>query len=204
MGSTRRVLSVSVAVLAAAALTGLLLTRPGGSAAARGPSHARATGQSGTPAKYGGLPSWLPKSKVQVNRVLQASAAHAALAIQGDAVSVALADGRTLATAVGPEVPEEGRFPVPATSPCTFVVTFAHVSGAVPLSPGAFTLVDEFGHVHRPRVTAMDGGPLPARATPGRPLSIRLYGVMPTGDGSVTWAPEGRLVAAWDFSVEID
>ncbi len=226
----RRVLTAGVAVVVAAAFAGLLLARHGGSAAAaHGPSAARAavrppaggnqsstataadpssgehaTGEASTPAKYGGLPSWLPKPKVQVNRVVQASAANAALAIQGDEVAVGLAGGHALATAVGPEVPEEGRFPVPATTPCTFVVTFARVSGAVPLSAGAFTLVDEYGHVYHPRVTAMGGGPLPTRATPGAPLSIRVYGVLPTGDGSITWAPEGRLVAAWDFSVEID
>jgi len=225
MGSVRRVLTAGVAVVVAAALAGLLLARHGGSAAAaHGPSAARVaarppTGGLGsataadapsaarvasTPAKYGGLPSWLPKPKVQVNRVVQASAAHAALATQGDEVAVDLTGGHALATAVGPEVPEEGRFPVPATTPCTFVVTFARVSGAVPLSAGAFTLVDEYGRVYRPRVTAMDGGPLPARAAPGAPLSSRVYDVLPTGDGSITWAPEGRLVAAWDFSVEID
>jgi hypothetical protein len=140
-----------------------------------------------------------------VNRVLQASRAHPALTIQGDTVSVALAGGRVLATAVGPEVPEEGRFPVPATSPCTFIVTFAAASGVIPLSATTFTFIDEFGRVRHPRVTAMSGGPLPRQVLPGRTLSLKVYDVLPTGDGDLSWAPEGaRPIASWDFDIEID
>ncbi len=156
-------------------------------------------------AKYGGLPSWLPKAKVPVERVLQASSAHPALAIQGNTVSVHLAHGQVLATAVGPTVPESGRFPVPATSPCTFVVTFAAASGVVPLDQSAFTFLDEQGHVRHPRVTAMRGGALPRQLLPGRPVSLKVYDVLPTGDGGLTWAPDGgRPIASWDFDVEID
>ena len=155
--------------------------------------------------KYGGLPSWLPKAKVPVNRIVEASAAHPALAIQGDTVSVNLASGRVLATAVGPTVPEDGRFPVPATSPCTFVVTLAGASGAIPVSARAFTLIDEFGHVRHPRVTTMGGGAPPLEVLPGRTVSLKVYDVLPTGDGGLSWAPSGgRQIASWDFDVEID
>jgi hypothetical protein len=172
----------------------------------RGGSVHVATARRSTPAaRYGGLPSWLPKAKVPVNRVLDASPRHAVLTIQGTTVSVSLTHGRMLATAVGPSVPEDGRFPVPPTSPCTFVVTFAHVSGALPLSPRAFTLLDEYGHIRHPRVTSMDGGPPPTRIVPGRPLSLKIYDVLPTGDGGLTWAPYGgRPLVSWDFNVEID
>ncbi|MGO9248723.1 MAG: hypothetical protein ACLQQB_08665 [Solirubrobacteraceae bacterium] len=141
-----------------------------------------------------------------MNRVVQASRAHPALAIQGDSVSVDLAHGRrVLATAVGPETPEQGRFPVPATSPCTFIVTFAHISGAIPIGAAAFTLIDERGHVRHPRVTAMNGGQPPRILRPGRPVSLRVYDVLPTGDGGLTWAPGGgRPIVSWDFDVEID
>ncbi|HWX43708.1 MAG TPA: hypothetical protein VNY52_00130 [Solirubrobacteraceae bacterium] len=140
-----------------------------------------------------------------MNRVLQASRAHPALTIQGDTVSVALPSGRVLATAVGPEVPEEGRFPVPATSPCTFVVTFAHPAGAIPITASAFTFLDEHGHVRHPRATAMGGGPPPRFLRPGRAVSLKVYDVLPTGNGSLTWAPlGGRPIVSWDFDVEID
>jgi hypothetical protein len=156
-------------------------------------------------ARYGGLPGWLPKAKLHVNRLVTASAARPALAIEGQPVSVALPRGRVLASAVGPETPEQGKFPVPATSPCTFIVTLSAAAGAVPIDPAAFTLVDEAGHVHRPHVSALHGGPPPAAATPGRPLSLKLYDVFPTGSGTLEWTPAGgRPVVSWDFDVEID
>jgi len=140
-----------------------------------------------------------------VNQVVQASAAHPALAIQGDSVSVDLASGRVLATAVGPTVPEDGRFPVPATSPCTFVVTFAAASGVIPISPAAFTFIDDRGNVRHPRVTAIGGGDPPRQVLPGRTVSLAVHDVLPTGDGGLTWAPDGgRPIVAWDFDVEID
>ncbi|HEV3048354.1 MAG TPA: hypothetical protein VGY13_13460, partial [Solirubrobacteraceae bacterium] len=155
--------------------------------------------------RYGGLPSWLPKPKVHVNRVVPASPGHPALAIQGDSVQVELPQGRALATAVGPETPEQGKFPVPATSPCTFVVTFSSVSGTIPISPRAFAFLDEQGNVRHPRVTALGGGPAPSEIVPGRPVSLKVYDILPTGDGGLTWTPTGaRPVVAWDFDVEID
>jgi hypothetical protein len=203
----------AAAVALLAVLVGGLASSHGGSAGARRSSAgarrssaaARRSSTAASAARYGGLPSWLPKPKVPVNRVLTASEAHPALSIQGDSVSVELPRGRVLATAVGPETPRQGRFPVPATSPCTFIVTFTAARGSVPLSPRAFTLVDEFGRVRHPRVTAMDGGPPPRRAQPGHSVSLRVYDVLPTGDGGLRWAPEGpRPLVAWDFVVEID
>lgn len=156
-------------------------------------------------AKYGGLPSWLPKATIPVGRVVQASPAHAALGIEGDTVAVKLAGGDVYATAVGPSVPESGKFPVPPTTPCTFVVTFARVSGAVPLSAGAFAITDEEGHLHHPKVAALHGGALPSRLTPGKPVSLELHAVLPTGSGSLSWAPASRRpIVSWDFDVEID
>jgi hypothetical protein len=195
MSSGRRALAIALV----AASAGGLLSSHGGSAGARRSSAAAAS------VKYGGLPSWLPKPKLPVNRVLTASEAHPALSIQGDSVSVQLPRGRVLATAVGPETPEQGRFPVPRTSPCTFIVTLASASGAVPLSSRAFTLVDEFGRVRHPRVTAMNGHPLPRQVQSGQTVSLRVYDVLPTGDGGLDWAPLGaRPIVAWDFDVEID
>ncbi len=189
----------AAAVALLAVLVGGLASSHGGSAGARRSSPAASA------ARYGGLPSWLPKATAPVNRIVTASPTHPALAIQGNTVAVNLPHGRVLATAVGPETPEQGHFPVPASSPCTFVVTFAGASGTVPLSGAAFTFVDELGHVRHPQVTAMDGGPPPQQVAPGRTLSLKVYDVLPTGNGGLTWAPDGgRPVVAWDFDVEID
>jgi hypothetical protein len=201
------------AVLVVVAVASVLLARsatpssaPIQRASAGVRTRAPSTGhQFASAAKYGGLPAWLPKSKVAVGRVLHASRAHPALSIQGEAVYVDLGRARVLATAAGPSVPEEGQTPVPETSPCTFTVTFAHASRAIPIRAAAFTFVDELGHVRHPRVTAIGGGAPLRELAAGQTVSLTVSDVLPTGDGALTWAPGGgRPIASWDFDVEID
>jgi hypothetical protein len=180
----------TVAVAIVAGVLGVILTHGGGRASAA--------------QRYGQLPGWLPKAKVQTGRVVQASAAHPRLGIQGDTISVHLAAGRVLATTVGPEVPEDGQFPVPKTSPCSFTVTFHAAAGSVPLEAGAITILDELGHVHHPTVTAAGGGAPPARVRAGQTVALKVSGILPTGGGRLRWAPHGKTLASWDFDVEID
>jgi hypothetical protein len=155
--------------------------------------------------RYGTLPSWLPKAKLSTGRTVVASASHPQLAIQGDAVRVLLTGGSVLATTVGPAVPEDGRFPVPPTSPTTFTVTFRSATGAVPLQARAFTILDEESHVHRPTVTLANGRSLPSHVAPGTTLTLRVHDVLPTGGGELRWTPQaGKALVRWDFDVEID
>jgi hypothetical protein len=155
--------------------------------------------------KYGGLPSWLPKSKIPTGRVVQASAAHPQLAIEGDSVVVHLASGSVTVTVVGPNVPEEGQFPVPATSPCAFTVTFAHASAAIVLKRAAFTVLDELGQLHYLKITAQGGGKAASQVTPGKTVTLIMSAVLPTGSGALRWSPEAASpVVSWDFDVEID
>jgi hypothetical protein len=155
--------------------------------------------------RYGQLPSWLPKAKVPVDRIAQASPAHPWLAIEGDTVAVHLAGGRTMATAVGPAVPEEGQFPVPATTLCAFTVTFTSTSGRLPLNASAFTILDEFTRLHHPRVTVSSGGVLPRVLSAGHSVTLTISGVLPTGNGQLRWTPVGtKPIVSWDFDVEID
>ena len=75
----------------------------------------------------------------------------------------------------------------------------------MPLSASSFTILDELGAVHRPRVTTARGGPLPQLLAPGRTLVLTLSGILPTGSGRLRWAPLGGLpIVSWDFDVEID
>jgi hypothetical protein len=227
------VLGIIVGLAAVVALGVVLLTRHGGTPAPRSPatrlvasspaparsaparsaparsaparSVAAGEHKSAGSAKYGGLPSWLPQAKVPVNRIIVASSAHPAVSIQGDTVSVHFARARLLATAVGPSVPEEGRFPVPPSTPCTFIVTFTGASRSFSLRSEAFRIVDGLHRVHDPQVTAINGG-APARwVLPGQTVSVRVHAVLPTGDGGLEWSPSGaRSIVAWDFTVEID
>ncbi len=186
---------VGIAVLALAPVL-LLVT---------GSSHSGG-GQAAAKQHYGGLPSWLPKAKVQVHRVLRASTGHTAVSVEGEAVAVTLPSGaKAQVTAVGPEVPEEGRFPVPPVTPVTFLVTFASSSQPIPLRQSDFELFDEHGNIHHPKLTALHGRPAPMATTPGRSTTVELHDILPTGDGAVAWVPTGsRPIAACDFTVEID
>jgi hypothetical protein len=186
------------AIAAALAVTSVVLfARSNGSSSAHN--------SNGTPASYGGLPSWLPEPAIPVGRIVTASAGHPWLAVEGDTVSVYLARGHVLATAVGPAVPEEGQVPVPPASPCTFTVTLTRASGAVPVGKAAFTIVDEFGHLHHPQVTGGHGRPPAAAIPPGRTVTLVVKDVLPTGNGQLRWAPQAaRPIVSWDFDVEID
>jgi hypothetical protein len=193
LGLTAAVLAVALAVAAA-----VVLIRPGGPVAGASPA-------TGSTAKYGQIPAWLPKAAVAVGRTVEASAAHPWLAIEGDTVAVRLAHGRVTATTVGPAVPHEGAFPVPATSPCAFTVTLTAASGAVPLRARAFTILDELGHLHHPRVTVAAGGSPPETVARGRTVTLTVTAVLPTGNGRLRWAPAGATpIVSWDFDVEID
>lgn len=155
--------------------------------------------------KYGSIPSWIPHGTVAVGRVLVASPAHPALGIEGDAMNVDLTAGHVTALAVGPIVPEEGEFPVPATSPVRFAITFTNVSGTVPISASDFTILDERGLLHHPQVMGAGGLALPSSLSPGRSLKIIVNDVVPTGAGDLRWSPGSRTpVVSWDFDVEID
>lgn len=207
LGSRRAAWSAAgTAALALAVVLGIVLTRGASSTAGVALHKGTAIGTpNASTAKYGGLPAWLPKTKTPVGQVLHASRAHPALSIQGEAISVDLGHANVLATAAGPSVPEEGRTPVPETSPCTFIVSFAHASGTVPIAANQFGFVDEHGRVRHPRISATDGGPPPRQVAPGQTVSLALKGVLPTGDGALAWAPDGgRPIASWDFVVEID
>jgi hypothetical protein len=102
-------------------------------------------------------------------------------------------------------VPEQGRVPVPETSPCTFIVTFAHASRAIPIATTSFTLIDARGRTHRPSVSSIGGGAPPSRVVPGHATSLRIHDVLPTGGGALVWQPyRGRPIVSWDYDVEID
>jgi hypothetical protein len=205
LGSRRAASLVVGGALLPAVVLGIVLSL-GGSSSGESVRRGTAIGTShASTEKYGGLPAWLPKGKVPVGRVLHATRAHPALSIQGEAISVDLRQASVLASAAGPAVPEEGRTPVPETSPCTFIVTFAHATAAIPINAAAFKFIDDHGHVRQPLVTGLNGAAPPRTIVPGKPVSLTLKGVLPTGDGALAWAPgSARPIASWDFTVEID
>jgi hypothetical protein len=187
----------------------------GGQAAGEGARSVREGGQavndgyqvSKTPAgRYGYVPAWLGKSKVSVGRMVTASPAHPWLAVQGDTVLVKLPQATVVATVSGPSVPEQGHFPLPATSPCTFIVTLAAASAPVQIRSRQFATIDEDGRLHSVRMTSLNRGAAPAEVKPGKAVNLKLSVVLPTGEGRLMWAPVAgqKPVVQWDFDVEID
>lgn len=155
---------------------------------------------------YGNIPAWLGSPKVPVGRVVTATPTRPWLAVQGDTVRIQLPKARVLATVVGPAVPEEGKVPVPDTSPCTFTVTLTSASAPIPVQPRQFAAIDEQGVLHTLKVRSLDGGPPPSQVTPGTTVELKMSTVLPTGEGRLAWRPLGgsRPIVQWDFDVEID
>jgi hypothetical protein len=156
--------------------------------------------------KYGSIPADLRnKQAPPANQVLSASAAHPAIAIQGNSVVLHLAHGSALATAVGPDVPDRIQGSADLHTPATWDLTFADVHGTVPISARLFTVTDEQGALLLPRVSVVGGGSLPTTAPAGRPFTLRLSTVVSVGDGKLRYAPSGGpWLAEWDFDVETD
>lgn len=155
---------------------------------------------------YGYVPAWLGRQTVPVGRIVTATQRRPWLAVQGDTVRVELPRARVLATVVGPAVPEQGHFPVPRSTRCTFTVTLAHASSPLAISPAQFSAIDEQGRLHRLRVTGASNGRPTSEIRPGETLKLTMTAVLPVGQGDIQWAPVAgkRPVVRWDFDVEID
>lgn len=193
------------------ALAGVIL---GGYALVRPSSHAAvpvsvAPASAAPPAAsnptYGTLPSWLPKATVPVGRVVQASVTHPWIGIEGDTVVVHLAGHRVDATLVGPQVPKQGQFPLPKTTPCTFFLTLTHATGQIPITAAHLAIFDARGHRYAPRIRALTGAAAPTHVGSGQSVTMRLDTVLPTGAGEVVWTTDGTApLVSYEFVTEID
>ena len=178
---------VASAALAALAVTCL------GAATGCGAAHHQA---------YGGLPAFLPKVTVPVDRIVTASAAHPQLAVQGVAVDARLPAGQVQADVTGPAVPPFVAPPPPAVT-TTFTVSMRDISGTVPVRVGDFTIRDQTGRLVAPLLVQGESPPPPA-APDGGTLRFQLTAVLPVGEGTLRWAPGGQPTVTWDFVVEND
>jgi hypothetical protein len=154
----------------------------------------------------GGIPSWLRAVTPRLTAVRRASLRAPVLATQGDTVAVDVGRAELRATAVGPKVPAASGLSATAGDAVsgTFVVTLAGGARPVTLAPAAFTVVDEFGMLHHPEVSAAGGGAVPGQLRPGQRLTLVVRDVLPVGNGRLQWSPAGgRPVVAWDFDLEL-
>ena len=200
MGSLIRRHRLAAALLVGAAAGSAVIGLSGCAAQVAHPAAAAAS----EPA-YGGLPSYLPTSSLASDSVLNGSAAHPALTVEGDTVKVALGHGATVrATMSGPVVPGEGLPYQAEATTATFTVTLEDASAEVPLTVGQFHTMDHLGGIYQLAPVPGEAG-LPSAVEPGQTVTFELRAVMVTGEGILQWAPDGsHPVATWDFVVEND
>jgi len=154
----------------------------------------------------GTYPSFLPRDTLNYHSdaVLVGTVRQPALTSQGDGVEAKTSHWSVLITVTGPQVPGEGLPYQAPTTTCTWVVTMSRATGAVPISLADFASIDSLSNVYRPAFVAGQPAP-PAVLRPGKKVSFELRAVMPTGEGLMLWAPDGRnVIAKWDFIVEND
>lgn len=196
----RTALAAVVAAAVAAVLLVILLSGGGQRTAGRVTS-------------YGHLPKWLPKLSTVAPKLEVATATKPILSeAQGYTVHAVLRSGATDITAVGPQIPgwvasyvQSGVWPAAKPVPATFVVTLASVTGSVPVSAAAFTVLTDGGQILHPKVAAMGAGAVPAELHPGQHLNLKVTTSVPEGSGSIRWAPLGRRVlVGWIYQLELD
>ena len=164
---------------------------------------------------YGSLPKWLPKTKAaSAAPMLEvASAAKPILGEeQGYTVRAQLPTGSADVTAVGPIVPtyvtnyaQSDLWPSSKLVPSTFYVTFADVTGSIPIAARAFDVLTDGGQVEVATVTVHGGGKVPAVVRAGQTVTLNVTTKTQEGQGAVRWAPEGpKILVGWIYQLELD
>jgi hypothetical protein len=198
---------VAAAVIVLVAIGVVVLTSSGGGASAAA-SAARNANTS-----YGKLPSWLPKYRASTTKLEVATVAKPILSEeQGFTVHAELPSGAADITAVGPEIPayvsnyvQKGVWQSSHRAPGTFIVSVDNVSGTVPLSTRAFSILTNSGQIVHPVVSVKGGGRLPPVLHAGQRINLKVTGGVYEGVGSIRWAPLGRSVlVGWLYQLELD
>jgi hypothetical protein len=157
-----------------------------------------------------GMPSFIPRNTIAVNRIVTATRSHPQLAIAGDSVVLDLGSGHTLATMNGPLYNNKYVGSNDPTVPAQFLLTFTRTQGTIPLAPSDFTILDQLGNNIVPRIRVEGGGVLPKQLASGRRLTLIMSTIIAAGDGSIVYNPTGivrpghRPLVGWDFIVEDD
>jgi hypothetical protein len=135
-----------------------------------------------------------------------ADSGHPQLLAMGAPVAVVFDSGRGLLVATGPTEDSTTSAPPANTVPDEVFGTFAlHLTadqGSLAVSVADLSSRDQSGRV----VPLSPAGAAPGAvvATPGRPATLTVRGVFRSGSAQLTLRHAGRVIAVWDFSVELD
>ncbi|MCC2280178.1 hypothetical protein LKL35_32875 [Streptomyces sp. ET3-23] len=195
-GLRRLTRTVSRLALAAAVLT---------AAAGCGGSHASSSARSAddssrTVRDLGAVPIPPPPT---AQATPTADEKHLQLVAVGSPVRAELPEATAVVRASGPT--EDLPAPTPGSKPPesvtgTLTVTLDQATAPLTMQAGDFTSRDEDGK----DITLTPSGAGTATATPGHPATLALNGTFAAGAAQLTWRHDGKTVAVWDFSIELD
>jgi hypothetical protein len=126
---------------------------------------------------------------------------HLQLLAMGDTVHADLPGASAVLTAGGPEeTPIRRAGKVPDRAVGTITVTVRDATGPLTLSAPDFTSRDETGTA----IPLTSRGPAGVTARPGHPATLTLRGTYEAGAAELTWRHDGKVIAVWDFNIELD
>lgn len=131
-----------------------------------------------------------------------ASPDHPQLLAIGAPVRADLPGGvSAVVTALGPVVvlPTTGPRP-PGHAQGTVTITATELTGSLTLRDGDFSSRDDVGNA----VPLSPVGPTTVTATSGHPGSLQLTATFRPGSAQITWQSAGKVIAIWDFTIEVD
>jgi hypothetical protein len=131
-----------------------------------------------------------------------ASPDHPQLLAIGARVHADLPGGTSaVVTALGPQVTvpiTNGKPPDHADG--TITITATDTTGTLALPASAFTSRDDKGR----EVHLSATGPATVTASQGQPVTLKLTGTFDAGSAQITWRDHDKVIAVWDFTVELD
>ena len=123
-----------------------------------------------------------------------------ALLAMGAPVRVRLGRTTAVVTATGPTQSTTYNRRRNAATVGTITVALRPVAGRLSVSASDFSSRDQTGTVVRLRPV----GATHAAASSAQPAQLRLSGRFNSGAAELTWRHGGRVVAVWDFTIELD
>lgn len=189
-GSWARSVTVAVALLAATVTAGCTA----------GPVGPTPHSSGDVVSQLGRVP--IPSVSQDTPAPLAASIGHPQLLAMGAPVEASLPGGvRALISTAGPteDLPPGGAKPGSKVHG-QITVTVTPSAGTVRLAAADLACRDQTGAL----VALRPIGPAGVTASPGHPASLVLAGTFRDGDAQLNWRQDGRAIAIWDFTIEID
>jgi hypothetical protein len=127
---------------------------------------------------------------------------HLQLVAMGDAVNAHLPGVQAVIRASGPTgtAPTVSGARPPDHTTGTITVTVGQATAPLTLRAGDFTSRDQLGK----GVPLTSAAPASVTAAPGHPATVTLRGTFRAGAAELTWRHDGKVIAVWDFTIELD